>query len=57
MDRVFGYFIFGGLLIGALFGLIWTGGSNPLMGIAIGATIGAAIGWFAGAALLEQRKK
>jgi ABC-type uncharacterized transport system permease subunit len=56
-NKVFGYFIFGGLLIGALFGLAWAGGDNPLMGIAIGAMVGVAIGWFAGAAFLEQRKK
>ena len=56
-NKVFGYFIFGGLLIGALFGLIWSGGVNPLMGVGIGAMVGISIGWFAGAAYFEQRKK
>ena len=36
MEKTFGYFIFGGLLIGAMFGLIWAGGRNPVMGIGIG---------------------
>jgi ABC-type uncharacterized transport system permease subunit len=57
MDKTFGYYIFGGLLIGAMFGLIWAAGNNPLMGIGIGAMAGAAIGWFIAAAVLEQRNK
>jgi hypothetical protein len=46
MEKTFGYFIFGGLLIGALFGLIWAGGYNSLMGIGTGALVGAFLGWF-----------
>ena len=57
MERTFGYFIFGGLLIGAMFGLIWAGSRNPVMGIGIGAMVGVALGWFIAAAVLEQRKK
>jgi ABC-type uncharacterized transport system permease subunit len=57
MDKTFGYYIFGGLLIGAMFGLIWAAGNNPLMGIGIGAMAGAFIGWFIAAAVLEQRNK
>ena len=57
MDKKFGYYIFGGLLIGALFGLIWAGGGNSLMGLGIGALIGTAIGWFIAAAVLENQKK
>lgn len=57
MEKTFGYYIFGGMLIGAMFGLIWAAGGNPLVGIGIGALVGAAIGWFAAAAVLEQRKK
>ena len=57
MDKTFGSIIFGGLLIGAMFGLIGAGGSNPLMGIGIGALAGAFIGWFIAAAVLEQKKK
>ena len=57
MDKTFGYFIFGGMLIGAMFGLIAAGGNNSLMGIGVGATAGAFIGWFIAAAVLEQKKK
>ena len=57
MEKTFGYFIFGGLIIGAMFGLIWAGGRNPVMGIGIGAMVGVALGWFIAAAVLEQRKK
>jgi hypothetical protein len=53
MDRKFGYYIFGGLLIGALFGLIWAG----WVGLGIGALIGTAIGWFLAAYVLEKDKK
>jgi hypothetical protein len=53
MDKKSGYYIFGGLLIGALFGLIWAG----LVGLGIGALIGTAIGWFLAAYVLEKDKK
>ena len=53
MDKKFGYYIFGGLIIGALFGLIWAG----VMGLGIGALIGTAIGWFSAAYVLEKEKK
>jgi uncharacterized membrane protein len=57
MDKTFGYYIFGGLLIGALLGFGWSANGNPLIGIVIGALVGTAIGWFAAAALLENSKK
>jgi hypothetical protein len=57
MDKKFGYYVFGGLIIGALFGLIWAGGGNPLMGLGMGALIGAAISWFFAAYVLEKEKK
>ena len=57
MDKKFGYYVFGGLLIGALFGLIWARGNNALVGLGIGALIGTAIGWFFAAYVLEQEKK
>ena len=57
MEKPFGYSIFGGMLIGAMFGLIGAGGDNSLMGIGTGALFGAFLGWFIAAAVLEQGKK
>ena len=58
MDKKkFGYYVFGGALIGAFLGLIWSTGDNPLIGLVIGALVGVAIGWFAAAAMLEQNNK
>jgi hypothetical protein len=57
MEKTFGYFIFGGLLIGAMFGLIGAGPGNAMPGIGIGALAGAFLGWFLAAAVLEQKKK
>lgn len=57
MDKKFGYFIFGGLLIGALFGLLWSANGSPILGIGIGALAGTAIGWFAAAYVMEQDKQ
>lgn len=57
MDRKFGYFVFGGALIGAALGWLWSAGNNPLVGLSIGALVGVAIGWFAAAAMLQQNKK
>jgi hypothetical protein len=48
--RKFGYYVFGGLLIGALLGFLWAG----LLGLASGAFFGAFIGWFAGAYFLQM---
>ena len=56
MDKKFGYYVFGGLLIGALFGSIWVAGSG-LLAIGIGALAGAFIGWFLAAAVHEQQSK
>lgn len=56
MDKKFGYYIFGGLLIGAVLGSLWGAKGNILLGIGIGALIGTAIGWFAAAAVLERQK-
>lgn len=57
MDKISGFYIYGGMLIGALLGILWAGGSNMLMGIGIGAFVGASIGWFVAAAVFEQKKK
>jgi ABC-type uncharacterized transport system permease subunit len=54
-NKIFGYYIFGGMLIGALLGLGWSANSNPFVGLGIGALTGAAIGWFAAAAVLEKK--
>ena len=57
MDKKFGYYVFGGMLIGAIFGMMWAGNGNPLFGLAIGALIGTFLGWFIAAAILENQKK
>lgn len=57
MDKKFGYYIFGGLLIGALFGLLWAARGNAILGIGIGALVGMAIAWFAAAAAMEIEKQ
>ena len=57
MDKRFGYFVFGGLLVGALLGWMWTASGNAILGLGIGALMGTAIGWFAAAAVNEQEKK
>jgi ABC-type uncharacterized transport system permease subunit len=58
MDKKkFGYYVFGGALIGAAFGLIWSARNNPLVGIGIGAAIGMTIGWFVAAADMRKTTK
>ena len=47
--RKFGYYAFGGMLIGALLGLSLAG----ILGLAGGAFFGTFIGWFAGAYFLQ----
>jgi hypothetical protein len=53
--RKFGYFVFGGALIGAFLGLLWTAGGNALLGLAGGAIAGTFIGWFAAAYFLIEK--
>ena len=55
--RIIGYFAFGGMLIGALLGMAWAGRGNPIAGLGAGAVAGAFLGWFIGAAVLENRKE
>jgi ABC-type uncharacterized transport system permease subunit len=57
MDKKFGYYIFGGMLLGVFLGLTWATGANTIMGIVIGAVAGMAIGWFAAAYAMEKEKK
>ena len=54
MDKEFGYYVFGGLLIGAVFGSLWAANGNIVLGMALGALAGLAIGWFIAAAALEK---
>jgi hypothetical protein len=54
MDKKFGYYVFGGLLVGAFLGWGWSAGGNSLLGIGMGALVGVALGWFAAAAVLER---
>jgi ABC-type uncharacterized transport system permease subunit len=57
MDKKFGYYVFGGLLIGAFLGWGWSGDGNPFAGIGIGALVGLFLGWFIAAAVLEKSNK
>ena len=57
MDKRFGYYVFGGLLIGAFLGWGWSVNGNSLMGIGVGALVGVALGWFIAAAVLEKSNK
>jgi hypothetical protein len=56
MDRKFGYFVFGGMLIGALFGSgVGAANGNAIAGIGLGALVGAFLGWFIGAAVSQGK--
>jgi len=57
MDKKFGYYVFGGLVLGTILGWLWSASHNPLIGMGIGAAIGMAIGWFAAAADIEKNNK
>jgi len=57
MDKRFGYYVFGGMILGALLGLLWSAGGNVVWGLLIGGVAGTFIGWFAAAAVMEQEKK
>ena len=57
MDKKFGYYIFGRLLTGVLFGSLWSANGNAILGIGVGALVGTAIGWFAAATMLEKEKE
>ena len=56
MDKKFGYFIFGGMLLGALLGMMWAANGNIILGLGIGALAGTAPGWFGAAAAMENVK-
>jgi len=56
MEKRFGYYIFGGMLIGVFFGLLWSA-NGSILSIVYGALAGAAIGWFAAAYAMEKEKE
>jgi hypothetical protein len=56
MDKKYGYYIFGGMLLGALLGSLAAGSANVLQGLGLGALAGTFIGWFAAAAVMEIAK-
>ena len=58
MDRRFGYFLFAGLAIGALFGFgFGSAQGNALLGLGFGALGGVFLGWFVAAIVMEREKK
>lgn len=57
MDRRFAYFLFLGLVFGALIGLAFGAPKgNALLGVGFGALAGVFIGWFAAAAAMQREK-
>jgi hypothetical protein len=52
-NTIIAYGVFGGALVGALFGLLGSG----WVGLGIGAPAGAFLGWFIAAAVLERQKQ
>ena len=55
MEKKFGYYVFGGLLLGAILGSLWSANGNTFLGIGLGALAGLALGWFIAAAGLESQ--
>jgi hypothetical protein len=55
-ERRFGYYVFGGLVLGATLGRLWSANGN-IFSIVYGALAGMAIGWFAAAYAMEKEKK
>ncbi len=54
MDRRFGYFVFLGITIGALFGIgIGAASGNALRGLGEGALAGVFLGWFVAAIVMR----
>lgn len=57
MDQKSARFIFLGLLIGGVLGLLFgAGADNIVLGVALGALAGVFIGWFVAAAMQRQHK-
>lgn len=56
MDKTPAYYIFLGLLIGAILGLgVGALNGNPIHGLQLGAMVGLFIGWFIAVNPLEKR--
>ena len=56
MNKKFGYYVFGGMLIGTLFGTVWAVNGNSILGMASGGFVGAFIGWFIAAYIIEKER-
>jgi hypothetical protein len=56
MDRKFAYYIYLGLVIGAVLGLLWAARGNTVLGLLYGGLAGAGIGWFIAAARSQSQK-
>lgn len=57
-EQKFGLYLFLGFAFGGILGLaLGTASGNIFVGFWTGALIGVAIGWFAAAAMLQQKKK
>ena len=58
MNKKTAFYIFLGLLIGAVFGMgLGAANGNAIHGLQLGALAGTFIGWFVAAAVMEQGKK
>lgn len=57
-EQKFGLYLFLGFAFGGILGLVLgIASGNIFVGFWTGALIGVAIGWFAAAAMLQQKKK
>ncbi len=58
MSRKDGYYIVLGLVIGAIFGVLFgSPANNTLFGLGLGALGGVFLGWFVAAIALQNRKE
>ena len=56
MDKKYGYYLFGGMLLGGILGMMWAAGGNTFLGLGFGALAGTFLGWFAAAAAMQIEK-
>jgi hypothetical protein len=57
MDRKYAYYVFLGLLIGAVFGAFWRVPGNASLSLLYGALAGAGLGWFIAAYRSQSQKE